>query len=124
MKVILTLGLLAYSALATPDCYDFTQTKRKTNYMEVLPLMMYYNKVDWLSINGNNAQCGIYTYGDVFFKSYHEKVTANYFVYKKMDGVTCTLDTNMYTMESNTWLYANSMMADQTVCGYFVGVIN
>ena len=74
--------------------------------------MMYYNQVDWLTINGNNAQCGIYTYGDVFFKSYNAKVTANYFVYRKADGVTCTLDTTMYTMESNSWLYANSLMAD------------
>ena len=43
MKSILITAILAYSALATPDCYDFSVTKLKRDYMEVLPLMIYYN---------------------------------------------------------------------------------
>jgi hypothetical protein len=30
----------------------------------------------------------------------------------------------MMTFTNGTWLYANSLYADPTVCGYFVGIAN
>ena len=30
----------------------------------------------------------------------------------------------MNTLKNGTWLYANSLYSDPTVCGYFVGVAN
>lgn len=83
MKGYLLLGaLLASSVLATPDCYDFTVTSLNKDYMEFLPMMAYYNKIDWLTIEpGKN--CAFYTYGNVFFKSYNPNVVGINFRFLK-----------------------------------------
>ena len=61
----------------------------------------------------------------MFFKSYHSSVSGIYFVFRKVLGsATCKLDNKMQNFGNGTWLYANSLYADPTVCGYFVGVAN
>ena len=84
MMKLLSFAFIAYSALATPDCYDFTVTKLKKDYMEIVPLMAYYNHVDWLTLEAN-SNCAFYTYGNVFFKSYSEDLSAIYFTFYKAD---------------------------------------
>lgn len=91
MKAILLAAIWAYSALATPDCYDFTVTKLNRKYMEVVPLFLYYNQVDWMTIQAN-SNCGFYTYGDVLFKSYSPDVTGIYFVFNKAPNLLCNLN--------------------------------
>jgi len=70
MKAILPiLAALTSVALATPDCYDFSVTTLNSTYMEVLPTMLYYGHTDWMTLNPY-SNCGFYTYGDVFIKTY------------------------------------------------------
>ncbi len=76
--------LILGSVHATPDCYDFTVTKIKRDYLEVLPLLMYYNKVDWMTLEPN-SNCAFYTYGDVFFKAYDTGIAGIYFRFLKGD---------------------------------------
>jgi hypothetical protein len=94
-----------------------------TTYFEILPKLLFYGQTDWISLQ-ERKNCGFYTYGDVFFKSYHPNVTAIYFVFKKTLNSICQLDTTIRTFKNQTWLYANSLGADPKVCGYFVGVAN
>jgi hypothetical protein len=123
MKKLLLLAGLFYLALATPDCYDFSVTELRDDYIEVLPLLIYYGQVDWLKLKtGNN--CGFYTYKDVFFQSYDSSLSAIYFTFMKGDNLQCNLDNTLRNFPSQTWLYANSVQADADVCGYFVGVAN
>ena len=110
MKAIL-LAILVYSALATPDCYDFSVTKLNRDYMEVVPLFLYYNSVDWLTIQGN-SNCGFYTYGDVFYKGYSDKLQGVYFKFYKGDDLTCNLDNTLLNFKNETWIYSNSIQAD------------
>jgi hypothetical protein len=83
MKAPLILALLfASQVIATPDCYDYSVTRKRTDYMEFLPLVMFYNKVDWMELDpGQN--CAFYTYGDVFFKSYNTSVVGIHFKFYK-----------------------------------------
>jgi hypothetical protein len=73
--------------------------------------------------------CGFYTFSDVYFASFNSSLTAIYlrFVNVTTQGkTTCTLETPtiMQQFTSGTWLYANSTMAPEKVCGYFVGIGN
>lgn len=69
MKLLVLALLAATTVWATPDCYDFSVTTLSTSYFEVLPTLLYYGKVDWLTLN-SGKNCAFYTYGDVFFQSY------------------------------------------------------
>lgn len=118
------LAALASLALATPDCYDFSVTTMNTTYMEVLPEMLYFGHTDWMTLNPY-SNCGFYTYGDVFIKTYSSQASAIYFVFKKKIGSTvCTLNSTMHVLPNESWLYANSFNADPLTCGYYVGVAN
>ena len=68
--LIISSTLLLSLVSATADCYDFSVTEKREDYMEFLPNMLYYGQVDWLKIQGGK-NCAFYTYGDVFFQSYH-----------------------------------------------------
>ena len=111
MKVPLIIAaVLLSSVLATPDCYDFSVTQVKANYLEILPTLLYFNHVDWMLLDpGQN--CAFYTYGDVFFKAYDADVVAIYFKFTKGSGLTCTLDATIADFKTTTWLYSNTMMA-------------
>jgi hypothetical protein len=93
------------------------------DYFELLPKMLFYGNVDWMKLQGGK-NCGFYTYGDVFVRTYDASTTGIYFTFTKTLGSTCTLNTTLNTIKNETWLYANSMNADQNVCGYYVGVAN
>ena len=112
MKATLILAaILASSVLATPDCYDFTVTQLRKDYTEILPLMVYYNHIDYLTIDPG-ANCAFYTYGNTFFKSYNTSIVGIHFNFMKGSNLQCTLDNTLRTFSSETWLYANSMLAD------------
>ena len=68
--------------------------------------------------------CGFYTYGDVFVKTYDQSASAIYFTFMKTLGQTCQLNNTMHTFTNQSWLYANSLNADPNVCGYYVGIAN
>ena len=51
MKTFIFVFLLAFQVIATPDCYDFTVTTIKKNYMELLPLLLFYRKLDYLMLD-------------------------------------------------------------------------
>lgn len=119
----LALAAFAHLTLATPDCYDFSVTTAQDSFFEMLPKMLYYGNVDWMKLQAGK-NCGFYTYGDVFIKSYDASTSAIYFVFKKTLGTTCELDTTLKTFNNQTWLYANSLNADSDVCGYYVGIAN
>jgi hypothetical protein len=97
MKLIILVLALLSTVLATPDCYDYSVTTLRDDYFEVLPKLLFYGQTDWLTIQpGEN--CAFYTYGDVFFKSYHSSVSGIYFVFRKVLGsATCKLDNKMQT---------------------------
>lgn len=83
MKGTLILALLLITeTLATPDCYDFSVTRKRADFMEFLPLVMFYNKVDWLELDAGQ-NCAFYTYGNVHFKSYNSSVVGIYFKFYK-----------------------------------------
>ena len=126
MKLSLAIlaSLLVSLVAGTPDCYDFSVTTLNTTYMEVLPQMLYFGHTDWMSLSGN-SNCGFYTYGDVFVKTYSSKASAIYFVFKKQLGSSiCTLNSTMNVLPNESWLYANSFNADPMTCGYYVGIAN
>ena len=83
MKLLVLALILATTVLATPDCYDYSVTTLRTDYFEVLPLLLYYGKVDWMKLNAA-SNCAFYTYGDVFFQSYSTSyVSGIYFIFNK-----------------------------------------
>ena len=123
MKLSLAILLVSLAA-ATPDCYDFSVTTMNTTYMEVLPEMLYFGHTDWMTLSGY-SNCGFYTYGDTFIKTYSANASAIYFVFKKQIGSSiCTLNSTMHIMPNESWLYANSFNADPLTCGYYVGIAN
>ena len=123
MKSLLISALLLSLAAATPDCYDFSVTSPQSDYFELLPQMLFYGNIDWMKLQGGK-NCGFYTYGDVFLRTYDPSTTGIYFKFTKTLGSTCQLNTTLNTFKNETWLYANSLNADQTICGYYVGVAN
>ena len=48
---LIIAAVLLSSVLATPDCYDFSVTQVKQNYLEILPTFLYFNHVDWLLLD-------------------------------------------------------------------------
>ncbi len=69
-------------------------TTLKEDYFEFLPRILFYGNVDWMVLEpGKN--CGFYTYGDVFIKSYDSTVSGIYFVFKKALGTTCELQSQL-----------------------------
>lgn len=124
-----TIALFALASLAislvsgTPDCYDWSVTEKRDDYMEFLPNMLYYGQVDWIKLQGGK-NCAFYTYGDVFFQSYHSSVSGIYFIFRKTLSSTCELENKLNTFTNGSWLYANSLYSDPTICGYYVGIAN
>jgi hypothetical protein len=125
LAVVAVLFSALFSSLVTctADCYDFSVTTMNDTYFEFLPQLLFYGSVDWMSLQ-KGKNCGFYTYGDVFIKTYNKNTTGIYFVFKKTLGTTCTLDSTLRTFNNETWLYANSLNADPNVCGYYVGIAN
>ena len=116
-------SVLAAFVTATPDCYDYSVTTISEDYFDLLPKMLFYGNVDWMKLQGGK-NCGFYTYGDVFIRTYDASTSGIYFTFTKTLGSTCQLNTTLNTFKNETWLYANSLNADQNVCGYYVGVAN
>ena len=88
-SLFLALTLLLSSVRGTADCYDFSvTTSLDTSYFEILPMLLFYGTTDWLSLQ-QHQNCGFYTYGDIFFKSYNANVTGIYFVFKKTLSDIC-----------------------------------
>lgn len=50
---LIIAGLLLASVFATPDCYDYSVTTEVSNYLEVLPILLYFDKVDWMMLEPN-----------------------------------------------------------------------
>lgn len=42
------LALLVAAAVATPDCYDGTVSRKVDGYMDILPSLMYFGQVDYM----------------------------------------------------------------------------
>ena len=61
---------------------------------EFLPKILYYGQVDWLKLE-TGKNCAFYTYGDVFFRSYHSTVSGIYFIFRKTLGSTCQLENKL-----------------------------
>lgn len=99
MKSLFITALLFVLSRATPDCYDFSVTTLQDNTFELLPKMLFYTHVDWMTLDAGK-NCGFYTYGDVFIKSYDTSVSGIYFVFKKTLGTTCTLDSTMHSFKN------------------------
>lgn len=51
MKLLVLALLIATTVWATPDCYDYSVTTLRKDYFEVLPLLLYYGKIDWMYLN-------------------------------------------------------------------------
>jgi hypothetical protein len=69
LTALLLLAALSSVTYATPDCYDFSVTEIRNDYIDMLPKLLFYGQVDWLKLySGKN--CAFYTYGDVFFRSF------------------------------------------------------
>ncbi len=93
-NVLFFIALLSSIAIATPDCYDFSVTEKREDYMDMLPKLLFYGQVDWLKLQ-SGKNCAFYTYGDVFFRSYHPTVSGIYFVFRKTLGSTCKLENKL-----------------------------
>ncbi|TNV84657.1 hypothetical protein FGO68_gene14300 [Halteria grandinella] len=104
--LILSAALALVSA--APDCYDYSVTTPSADYFDMLPKMLFYGNVDWMTIQGGK-NCGFYTYGDVFLRTYDASTNGIYFVFTKTLGTDCTLNLTMQNFKNETWLYANSV---------------
>jgi hypothetical protein len=83
MKAPLIIASLLLALVgATPDCYDFTVTQVKKNYLEILPELIYFGHVDWLMLDAGQ-NCAFYTYEDVWFKAYDPQISGIYFTFTK-----------------------------------------
>jgi hypothetical protein len=95
-----TILLLSAAALAivsaTPDCYDFSVTTQSEDFFDMLPKMLFYGNVDWMKLQGGK-NCGFYTYGDVFLRTYDPSTTGIYFKFTKTLGSTCQLNKTLNT---------------------------
>ncbi len=123
MNKLAILSLFVAAALATPDCYDESVSRKVPGYMDVLPSLLYYGQVDYMEIDAG-ANCAYYTYRDTLFRSYSSSITGIYFVFYKGDDYQCNLDNSLESYPEGKWLYANTFFADPSVCGYFVGIAN
>lgn len=133
MASSLLFPLLFFSlALAsTPDCFNLTEgvTTIWPNLGGALPLNLNKHKLDLISLKpGKN--CAFYTFNDVHFSSFHPSVSGIYFNFVNSPNSTtgapqCKLEsTKINTFQTGTWLYANSSMAPENICGYYVGIAN
>ena len=99
LLLLLSLCFIAPLTKATADCYDFSVTEMSDSYFEMLPKMLFYGNVDWMKLKAGK-NCGFYTYGDVFVKTYDSTVSGIYFVFKKTLGTTCELDATLKTFKN------------------------
>ncbi|TNV86459.1 hypothetical protein FGO68_gene16457 [Halteria grandinella] len=91
------------------DCFSWSVTKR-VNYMEVLPLMIYYDQINWINLDPQQT-CTFRTYEAVFLKTFSSNLT--------LASATATPYKNL------TWLYSNHILAESPdVCGFLVTVQN
>ena len=119
IHLLLLLSLVKFSS--TADCFGWSTTKR-ASYSEVLPLLLYFDSVNWINLNPT-ASCNFKSYGAVFLKFYSSDLSATYQKYQK-SGTTCTLDSTSYTYTSAEWLYSNDILANNVDCGYYVTITN
>ncbi len=63
------------------DCFGWSWTKR-SSYMEMLPQLLYYDKVDWINLDPGRT-CTFKTTEAVFVQLLHKNLTATYQVYKE-----------------------------------------
>lgn len=115
--------LIAAPLTQAADCFGWSVTKR-VNYLEVLPLMIYYDHVNWINLDSRSA-CTFKTYEAVFIKTTSPDLVVSYQTYKEKDFL-CTLNTTTAAPYKNaTWLYSNhNLQMEPDICGFLVMVQN
>lgn len=105
------------------DCFGWSVTKR-VNYLEVLPMMMYYDHVNWINLDPLKT-CTFKTFEAVFLKTFSSNLIVSYQPYKEVD-FKCALESTTATAYKNTtWLYSNHILQDSPdICGFLVTVQN
>ena len=71
----LVLAVLIPSGISA-DCFGWSITKR-ASYMELLPQMLYYDKVNWINLDPNRT-CTMKVTEAVFLKLYNSNMVASY----------------------------------------------
>ncbi len=50
LAALFLIAALSSVTNATPDCYDFSVTEKREDYMDMLPKLLFYGQVDWLKL--------------------------------------------------------------------------
>ena len=118
----LVLLSLMQTAQAT-DCFGWSWTKR-ASYMEMLPQLLYYDKVDWINLDPGRT-CTFFSTEAVFLLLINKNLTATYQTYKDTSG-RCRLTTDPAKPYINgSWIYSNHILQDSPdVCGFLISIRN
>lgn len=80
MKGSTILQLLMVASMvslgSTTDCFAWSVTKR-ADYLEVLPLILYYDRVNWINLDATKT-CTYKTFEATFLKFYSNDLSASY----------------------------------------------
>jgi hypothetical protein len=120
VALVLAIGLVQVESAT--DCYNFSVTQ-KSSYFEVLPLALYYDKIDWIKINAG-ASCSFNTFSNYYFEAVSSGVSASAIPYDYNNNGDCILGSGSMTHSTGTWKYANSFSAVTGRCGWQVTVSN
>ncbi len=123
MLLLLLSALYFISPAQAVDCFGWSVTKR-VSYLEVLPLLLYYDQVNWINLDPNRT-CTFRTTEAVFLQLYSANLTASYQEYRS-ENFQCKLSTQpAQTFVNASWLYANDIFStDSQVCAYYITVQN
>ena len=119
------LCLIALSLLQTVqavDCFGWSWTKR-ASYMEMLPQLLYYDKVDWINLDPGRT-CTFFSTEAVFLLLINKNLTASYQTYRDSSG-KCTLQGTSKPYINGSWIYSNHILQESPdVCGFLTSITN
>ncbi len=87
------LFLAAFNAVQAIDCFGWSVTRR-VNYLEIVPMLLYFDKVDWINLDPGFT-CTFKSTQSVFLQLYSANLTASYQVYEYGDNFACKLNQTM-----------------------------
>jgi hypothetical protein len=104
VALVLAIGLVQVDGAT--DCFNFSVTQKST-YFEVMPLALYYDKIDWIRINAG-ASCSFNTFANYYFEAVTSGLSASAVPYDFNTNGDCILGSGSESHPSGTWKYANS----------------
>ncbi len=76
LQLLVVASALLLNLGTTTDCFAWSVTKR-ADYIEVLPLLLYYDHVNWINLDATKT-CTYKTFEATFLKFYSNDFSASY----------------------------------------------